>query len=130
MEIKNRKIISNIAVFLGFIIIASGHIFSELLINLDEVWIYNFARCLQDGLLPYKDVSMVITPLFPIICAVFLKIFGNEMLVLRFFECFEIAAVLFIMYKILNRLKINKWVALSFVIRNILFLFMDWGMGF
>lgn len=62
---------------------------------------------------------MIITPLFPYIGALILKIFGDELIVLRVFECLEIAGVFFLVYKIMLKLKINKGISLIFVIRPI-----------
>ncbi len=118
-----KSVIKNCLIVLGFIIIASGDVFIQELSNLDEVWIYNFARCIHDGLLPYKEFSMIITPLFPMICSVFLHIFGNEMVVLRFLEVVEIAVILFMIYKVLTRLKLNKYLSLIILLRNILYSF-------
>ena len=120
---KNRKILKNIILFIGFMLIASGNVFVQAFSNLDEIWIYNFARCIVDGLLPYRDFSIIITPLFPMISAIFLKIFGNEMVVLRGIEVIEIAAILFMTFKVLKRLNVNKGVALILVLRNVLFVF-------
>lgn len=41
--------------------------------DLDEIWNYNTARVISEGLIPYKDISMITTPLLPMITAVFLK---------------------------------------------------------
>ncbi len=120
---KNRKILKNIILFIGFMLIASGNVFVQAFSNLDEIWIYNFARCIVDGLLPYRDFSIIITPLFPMISAIFLKIFGNEMVVLRGIEVIEIAAILFMTFKVLKRLNVNKGVALILVLRNVLYVF-------
>lgn len=120
---KNRKILKNIILFIGFMLIASGNVFVQAFSNLDEIWIYNFARCIVDGLLPYRDFSIIITPLFPMISAIFLKIFGNEMVVLRCIEVIEIAAILFMTFKVLKRLNVNKGVALILVLRNVLYVF-------
>lgn len=120
---KNRKILKNIILFIGFMLIASGNAFVQAFSNLDEIWIYNFARCIVDGLLPYRDFSIIITPLFPMISAIFLKIFGNEMVVLRGIEVIEIAAILFMTFKVLKRLNVNKGVALILVLRNVLYVF-------
>lgn len=120
---KDKKLLKNIFLYLGLAIMVSGSIFIQNLDNLDEIWVFNFAKCIADGLLPYRDFSIIITPLFPMVCAGFLKIFGNELLVLRILECLETAAILFTMYKIMERLKINKGIALLFVMRNILYLF-------
>lgn len=120
---KNRKILKNIILFIGFMLIASGNVLVQAFSNLDEIWIYNFARCIVDGLLPYRDFSIIITPLFPMISAIFLKIFGNEMVVLRGIEVIEIAAILFMTFKVLKRLNVNKGVALILVLRNVLYVF-------
>ena len=39
--------------------------------DLDEIWNYNTARVISEGLIPYKDISMITTPLLPMITAVF-----------------------------------------------------------
>lgn len=71
--------------------------------------------------MPYKDFNIIITPLFPMICSVFLKIFGDEMIVLRVLEAVEISSILFMIYKILISLKVNKGLSLLLAIRNILY---------
>lgn len=118
-----KKQLKNVGLFIGLMIIVSGNVFIQELLNLDEMWVYNFARCILNGLLPYKDFSIIITPLFPMISSIFLKIFGDEMVVLRVAEVFEITAILFISYKILNKVKVNKGVAVITILRNILYVF-------
>ncbi len=118
-----RKQLKNIGLFLGLVIIVSGNVFIQELANLDEMWVYNFARCMLNGLLPYKDFSIIITPLFSMVSAIFLKIFGDEMVVLRIAEVFEIATILFMSYKILNEIKVNKGVTVLTILRNILYVF-------
>ena len=39
--------------------------------DLDEIWNYNTARVISEGLIPYKDISMITTPLLVY------KIFGE-----------------------------------------------------
>lgn len=113
MENKIKKITKNILIYLGFVLAISAYVLPQYLGNLDEMWVYNFSKCIADGLLPYKDISMVITPLLPIIGAVFLKIFGNSMFVFRILEILETAGILFLMYKIMQTLKIKKGIALT-----------------
>ena len=50
-------------------------------LNLDEIWNYGFSLNIYNGLVPYKDFNMVITPLYPFINALLFHIFGNTMLV-------------------------------------------------
>ena len=109
---KYKKILKQVAIVFGFIIIIASNVLSQELSNLDEIWVYNFGRCILEGLVPYRDFNIIITPLFSYICAVLLKIFGNEMIVLRFAEIVEISVILMLIYKILIRLKINNTLAL------------------
>ena len=45
--------------------------------DLDEVWNYNTANAFAMGLIPYKQVSMITTPLLPMINSIFLKVVFN-----------------------------------------------------
>lgn len=119
---KKKTFLKNVIILLGIILISAGNVFIQEFSNLDEVWIYNFARCIVDGLVPYRDFSIIMTPLFPMISAVFLKIIANEMIVLRILEVIETTAILFMVYKVLERLKINKWIALLVTIRSPLYI--------
>ena len=103
---KSKNLLIDIAIILGFMLIISGNVFVQQFSNLDEIWIYNFGRCIINGLLPYKDFSIIITPLFAYISASFLKIFGDEMIVLRFAEVLQTALILFMSYKVLERLNV------------------------
>ncbi len=115
-SLHNKKVLKNIILFIGLILVISGKVFMQELSNLDEMWIYNFARCIANGLLPYKDFNIIITPLFPMISAIFLKIFGDEMIVLRCLGVIEIATILFMTFKILRRLNINQGLSLLLVL--------------
>lgn len=50
-------------------------------VNLDEVWNYGFAHNMYNGLIPYKDFNMVLTPLFPFLMSLPFYMFGSSMLV-------------------------------------------------
>ena len=58
--------------------------------DLDEIWNYNTARAISEGLVPYKDISMITTPLLPMITAIFLKTIAN---VPSLFEKFKIVII-------------------------------------
>ena len=91
------------------IILITAAILPKKLNNLDELWNYNFARNILEGKIPYKDFNMITTPLLPIVCGIFLKIFGNELIVMRVIGIFLNATILFSLYKIFKELKINKY---------------------
>lgn len=109
-----KKILnSNIFIFIIIFLMVSPIILSRSLNNLDEIWNYNFARNIADGLIPYKEFNMIITPLLSFICGLFLKIFGNELITMRILACILISSIFFIIYLILKKCKINKYYILN-----------------
>ena len=80
--------------------------------DLDEIWNYNTARVISEGLIPYKDISMITTPLLPMITAVFLKIIANELIVSRIIAAILGTGILYTVYKIFGELFKDKNVAL------------------
>lgn len=80
--------------------------------DLDEIWNYNTARVISEGLIPYKDISMITTPLLPMITAVFLKIIANELIVSRIIAAILWTGILYTVYIIFGELFKEKNVAL------------------
>ena len=80
--------------------------------DLDEIWNYNTARVISEGLIPYKDISMITTPLLPMITAVFLKLIANELIVSRIIAAILWTGILYTVYKIFGELFKEKNVAL------------------
>lgn len=101
--------------FVIFIFIA---IFSIIIINpinnLDEIWNYNTARAISEGLKPYKEVSMITTPLLPMVTSIFLKVIANEIMVSRFLTAVLWTGILFTIYKIFKILIKEENLSLSF----------------
>lgn len=83
-------------------------------INLDELWNYNIARCIKNGLIPYKDISMITTPLFPTIVAICLKIFGDNLFVFRIIGAVLFTLILIYTYKIFYELLKKQSIAIIF----------------
>lgn len=90
---------------ISFIFIA---IFSIIIIkpinDLDEIWNYNTARAIVEGGVPYKDISMITTPLLPIITALVLKIISNELMISRILAIIICTGIIYTTYKILKKL--------------------------
>jgi hypothetical protein len=103
------KLRNNIILFLIIMIAIAITIFPQPLNNLDEIWNFNFAKNIADGRVPYRDFNMLQVPLLHFICAIFLKIFGVELLVMRILGIILCSAILFVTYKILRVLEINKY---------------------
>jgi hypothetical protein len=49
----------------------------------DEIWTYGFSYNIATGLIPYKDFNMIITPLFPLLGAIILNIFGKNIIFIK-----------------------------------------------
>lgn len=108
MEKKIINILIEILLFVFILAIMLGLILKNPIYNLDEIWNYNFAHEIVRGLMPYKDINMVITPLFPYLIAGLLKIFGDELIVFRVIEALLMTSIFFITYKILNKIQGKK----------------------
>ena len=67
-----KKILKDLAIFCILAIIIAGIILPRELNNLDEIWNFNFARNIANGLMPYRAFNIVKTPLLSIICGMIL----------------------------------------------------------
>ena len=85
-----------------FIITFLFNMFCHILTH-DEVWNYGFAYNISNGLIPYHDFNMIITPLFPIIGAIFLSLFGKSMIVYHLFNALICTAIFFFIKKNNNK---------------------------
>lgn len=67
MKEKTKVRLIDIAVFCITILLFLATVLPRNLANLDEIWNFNFARNIANGLIPYKDLNMLQTPLLPFI---------------------------------------------------------------
>ena len=109
MSIKKYK--EDILNFFVFGIMILAIVISRNLNNFDEVWIFNMARNIANGLLPYKDFNLVVTPGLPIICGQILKLLGTEMFIMRILATIVDTIIIFMIYKILKLLNVNKYLS-------------------
>ena len=116
MKEKSKRLICNVSIFLIIALAIAVVVIPKAIGNLDELWNFNFANNVEKGLVPYRDFNMVQTPLLPMVNAIFLAIFGDELIVMRILACLLCAGILFALYKILNLLKANKGISLFAVI--------------
>ena len=110
------KLKKEIFIIIAIFILLLSMILPDNLGDLDELWNYNFARNILDGKLAYQDFNMLQTPLLPLASSMFLKIFGNELLVMRMLAVILCTAIFFLEYKILKRLNVNSYVSLIFTL--------------
>ena len=76
--------------------------------DLDEVWNYNTANAFAMGLIPYKQVSMITTPLLPMINSIFLKIVFNGIITYRVVMGIVFALIVLFIYLIIKELSNKK----------------------
>lgn len=65
----------------------------------DEMWNYGFSYNISNGLIPYKDFNMVITPLFPYLGAIFLLLFGKNFIIYHIFNGIICTSIFYYMKK-------------------------------
>lgn len=80
-------------------------IFNLICINLsgDEAWNYGFSYNIASGLIPYKDFNMVITPLFPILGALFMILFGKNIIIYHIFNTIICTTIFYYMKKFIPK---------------------------
>ena len=76
--------------------------------SLDEVWNFNIGRCIANGLIPYKDISMVSTPLLGFLISIPLRIFGQEMFYIRIFAIILGLLCFISIFRILKKLEVKE----------------------
>ena len=76
--------------------------------DLDEVWNYNTANVFAMGLIPYKQVSMITTPLLPMINSIFLKVVFNGIMTYRVLMGIVFALIVLFIYLIIKELSNKK----------------------
>lgn len=75
---RNKKTIIKFIFIFIFILLWNLLIYN--IVEGDEIWNYGFSNNLYNGLIPYKDFNMVITPFFPWLISIPYYIFGSSIL--------------------------------------------------
>ena len=88
----------------------------------DELYNYGFSYNIINGLVPYKDFNMIITPLFSYLLALILKIFGSKLIIYHIVISLMIVTIFYFSYK-----SIGKF---SFVIYPLLLIYPYAGYNF
>ena len=125
MDKKNLlELFSNIFMFCFIFLFCFSNIFTKPIGDLDEIWNFNFARNIANGLVPYNDFNIIQTPLLPAICAIFLKIFGNKLIIMRLLATIMLTIIFYLGFEIIFEETKDKNFSSIFLIA-ILLLFKD-----
>ena len=99
----------NIFIIFFIILITIGYCFDVYLGRGDEIWNFQNICKMLNGYKIYTDANVITTPLFHFIGYVFLKLFGQNILVFRIYNLFIMIIMYFLIYKILGKLCKNKF---------------------
>ena len=111
---KNKK--KDIIVLL-LIIMYTGILITYSNADNDLIWNYGFSYNIASGLTMYKDFNMVITPLYPALCGLFMRLFGNNFISFNIINTFLISSMYYYIYKKYPKTFLPSFVLLSFIIR-------------
>ena len=88
--------------YLLFILIFIVILLFNLLISqlgMDEVWNYGFSYNIANGLIPYKDFNMVLTPFYPMLMAMFMVI-SKSLVFYHIINSLTCTLLIFIIHKL------------------------------
>ena len=75
---------------------------------MDEIWTFQFARRILYGQVPYRDFFMIVSPLKAQIDSLFLKIFSDQLITLRWVGLFSSLVYGFLLYRLSIKFGLNK----------------------
>ena len=106
----------SIIIFLIIAIILLGKNYYVIMENYDELINFTNIYKMANGVTIYKEINIIITPLFFYMGEIILKIFGENILVFRTFN-FILTTILYLLcYKTFKELKIAKTLSLLYTI--------------
>lgn len=106
--IEKIKKHDNIFVFTYFFIMLSVYIYAVTLEINDELWNFSFVYKMANGYMIYKDLNVIITPLFHYICKMIFLIFGSNYIIFRIYNIIIYSTLYTVIYIMLKKLKIKR----------------------
>lgn len=107
---NKRKLLNIIFLAMSLLLYNASILLIKELTDLDELWNFNFANNMANGLVPYKDFNMIQMPLLPMLASIFLKLFGQEVIVMRFLAVCLITYIEITVFLILDKLKVKDYI--------------------
>ena len=108
-----RNKLLKVVTFIIMVIIAVVHFYYFThLYSHDEIWIFGFGANITEGLVPYRDFNMVITPFFPYLLSVILSILGKKLIVYHVVIAVMITVITFLAFRKIKFYSLLIYVAL------------------
>ena len=111
----------NLFVILILFLSIYGIILNVDITNSDELWNFSNLYKLYNGFEIYKDVNIIVTPLFFYIGKIIFNVFGANFLVFRVYHLIIMLSIYFMTYVLLKELKVSKKVSISIILFFIIF---------
>lgn len=122
MRLKKKDILILIIIF-----IYTGILITYSNADNDLIWNYGFSYNFANHLLMYKDYNMVITPLYPFLGGILMRILGNNFLIFNLHNTILSTILYYYLYKKYPHTFIPSIILISFILRpsyNFLVLFL------
>lgn len=122
MRLKKKDILILIIIF-----IYTGILITYSNADNDLIWNYGFSYNFANHLLMYKDYNMVITPLYPFLGGILMRILGNNFLIFNLYNTILSTILYYYLYKKYPHTFIPSIIMISFILRpsyNFLVLFL------
>ena len=100
-----KKVFIKIKPFIKYFLVFFFFLYWSLIIqpiSLDEIWNYGFTYNIYNGLVPYKDFNMVMTPIYPMIMSAFLMI-NSSILTMHIVNSLMLTVMIYLIEKLINK---------------------------
>ena len=100
-----KKVFIKIKPFIKYFLVFFFFLYWSLIvqpISLDEIWNYGFSYNIYNGLVPYKDFNMVMTPIYPMIMSMFFMI-NSSMLTMHVVNSLMLTGMIYLIEKLINK---------------------------
>ena len=122
MRLKKKDILILVIIF-----IYTGILITYSNADNDLIWNYGFSYNFANHLLMYKDYNMVITPLYPFLGGILMRILGNNFLIFNLYNTILSTILYYYLYKKYPHTFIPSIILISFILSpsyNFLVLFL------
>lgn len=98
-EVKMKTKYKSVVLFITLTVFIFCYTYFIYFISGDELWNYGFSYNIATGLIPYRDFNMIITPFYPMIASIFIKIFGNHLWSIHIFNAITLTTMIMLMQR-------------------------------
>lgn len=103
-NIRFKTFFDNIIIFLAIFVFALLINFTNNTIDNDNIWNFNMIQKITLGYMPYKDINMIITPVFHFVGAMFMKIFEVNFITYYAYGSLILATLGILIYQLLKKI--------------------------